>query len=103
MTAEIADDLFGSLTIDPMRIRQVLLNLLSNSCKFTKAGEVKLKARRIVEGRDWIELSVADTGIGMTSSSRRSCSRSSARPTPRPPSGSAAPGWASPSPPSSPA
>jgi signal transduction histidine kinase/DNA-binding response OmpR family regulator len=66
VTAEIADDL-GSLTIDPMRIRQVLLNLLSNSCKFTKAGEVKLKARRIVEGRDWIELSVADTGIGMTS------------------------------------
>jgi adenylate cyclase len=53
LTAEIADDL-GSLTIDNIRIRQVLLNLLSNSCKFTKAGEVKLKARRIVEGRDWI-------------------------------------------------
>jgi GAF domain-containing protein len=66
LTAEVADDL-GSLTIDPMRVRQVLFNLLSNACKFTKAGEVKLKARRVLDGRNWIELVVADTGIGMTS------------------------------------
>jgi signal transduction histidine kinase len=39
---------------------------LSNACKFTKEGEVKLKARRLVDGRDWIELAVADNGIGMT-------------------------------------
>ena len=56
----------GSLTVDPMRLRQILLNLLSNACKFTKEGEVKLKARRVVDGRDWIEFTVADTGIGMT-------------------------------------
>jgi hypothetical protein len=49
-----------------MRLRQILLNLLSNACKFTKVGEVKLKARRVVDGRDWIELAVADSGIGMT-------------------------------------
>ena len=53
-------------TVDPMRLRQVLFNLLSNACKFTKEGEVTLQARRVGEGRDWIELSVADTGIGMT-------------------------------------
>jgi signal transduction histidine kinase len=29
-------------------------------------GEVKLKARRLVDGRNWIEFAVADTGIGMT-------------------------------------
>jgi len=39
---------------------------LSNACKFTKEGEVRLRARRIANGRDWIELAVADTGIGMT-------------------------------------
>jgi signal transduction histidine kinase len=56
----------GALTVDPMRLRQILLNLLSNACKFTKQGEVKLAARRMVDGRDWIELAVADNGIGMT-------------------------------------
>src|SRR5262249_36816772 len=34
--------------------------------KFTKAGEVKLAARRVANGRDWIELAVGDTGIGMS-------------------------------------
>ena len=47
-----------------MRLRQILLNLLSNACKFTKEGEVALKARK--DGRDWVELAVSDTGIGMT-------------------------------------
>jgi signal transduction histidine kinase len=56
----------GSVTTDPMRLRQILLNLLSNACKFTKQGEVKLKARRIENGGDWIEVAVSDTGIGMT-------------------------------------
>ena len=56
----------GVLTVDSMRLRQILLNLLSNACKFTKEGEVRLRARRVTNGRDWIELAVADTGIGMT-------------------------------------
>jgi len=56
----------GSLTVDPMRLRQVLLNLLSNACKFTKQGEVKLRVKKVVDGRNWIEIAVADTGIGMT-------------------------------------
>jgi signal transduction histidine kinase len=65
LTAEIPVDL-GSLTVDPMRLRQVLFNLLSNACKFTKEGEVRLKAKRVADGRDGIELAVADSGIGMT-------------------------------------
>jgi signal transduction histidine kinase len=65
LVVEASDDL-GSLTVDPMRLRQILLNLLSNACKFTKQGEVKLRARKLAHGRDWIEFAVADTGIGMT-------------------------------------
>jgi two-component system, NtrC family, sensor kinase len=65
LAAEVPDDL-GSLTVDPMRLRQILFNLLSNACKFTKEGEVKLRARRVRNGRYWVELSVSDTGIGMT-------------------------------------
>ena len=65
LTADAPGDL-GSLSVDPMRLRQILLNLLSNACKFTKEGEVKLQARRMADGRDGIELSVSDTGIGMT-------------------------------------
>jgi signal transduction histidine kinase/CheY-like chemotaxis protein len=56
----------GRLTVDAMRLRQILLNLLSNACKFTKQGEVALRVRRVVDGQNWIEMAVADTGIGMT-------------------------------------
>jgi adenylate cyclase len=61
----VSDDL-GALTVDPMRLRQILFNLLSNACKFTKDGEVALRGRRVSNGRHWIELSVSDTGIGLT-------------------------------------
>jgi signal transduction histidine kinase len=61
-----AQENLGELTVDPMRLRQILLNLLSNACKFTKEGEVRLRARKVANGGGWIELAVADTGIGMT-------------------------------------
>src|SRR5207249_6360229 len=49
-----------------MRLRQILLNLLSNACKFAKEGEVALRVRKVADGRSWIEFAVSDTGIGMT-------------------------------------
>jgi len=61
-----AQENLGVLTVDPMRLRQILLNLLSNACKFTKEGEVRLRARRVANGGRSVELAVADTGIGMT-------------------------------------
>jgi GAF domain-containing protein len=65
LIVEAQEDL-GALTADSMRLKQILLNLLSNACKFTKEGEVALRVRKVVDGRDWVELAVADTGIGLT-------------------------------------
>jgi len=48
---------------DPTRIRQCVLNLVGNACKFTKSGVVKVSARR--DG-DLLKVVVADTGLGMT-------------------------------------
>jgi GAF domain-containing protein len=56
----------GALNADSMRLKQILLNLLSNACKFTKEGEVALRVRKVADGREWVELAVADSGIGMT-------------------------------------
>jgi GAF domain-containing protein len=61
-----AQEPLGAMTVDPMRLRQILLNLLSNACKFTKQGEVTLHARKVANGSDFIELAITDTGIGMT-------------------------------------
>jgi adenylate cyclase len=61
-----AQENLGALTADPLRLKQILLNLLSNACKFTKEGEVALRVRKVADGREWVELAVADTGIGLT-------------------------------------
>jgi signal transduction histidine kinase len=60
-----AQENLGALA-DSMRLKQILLNLLSNACKFTKEGEVALRVRKLEDGRAWVELAVADTGVGMT-------------------------------------
>jgi len=65
LTVEAQENV-GAVTADPMRLKQILLNLLSNACKFTKEGEVALRVRKVADGRDWVELAVADSGIGMT-------------------------------------
>jgi signal transduction histidine kinase len=61
-----AQENLGALNTDSLRLKQILLNLLSNACKFTKEGEVALRVRKVADGRDWVELAVADSGIGMT-------------------------------------
>jgi two-component system sensor histidine kinase/response regulator len=56
-----------SLFNDITRLRQCLLNLLSNANKFTREGRVRLSVSAETEGgRDWVSFTVSDTGIGMT-------------------------------------
>jgi signal transduction histidine kinase len=56
-----------TLHADQMRLRQALLNLMSNANKFTDHGTITIDARQGQEdGRDWVTIAVADTGIGMT-------------------------------------
>ena len=57
----------GNIHADQIRFRQALLNLASNASKFTENGTVTIAAQpQQLNGRDWITIAVADTGIGMT-------------------------------------
>ena len=61
------DGEIGTMHADQMRLRQALLNLMSNANKFTERGTITIDARHRQEnGGDWITLAVTDTGIGMT-------------------------------------
>jgi signal transduction histidine kinase len=62
-----SDGAIGTLHADQMRLRQTLLNLMSNANKFTERGTITVHARQGQEnGCDWVTIAVADTGIGMT-------------------------------------
>jgi signal transduction histidine kinase len=57
----------GTVHADQIRVRQALLNLASNANKFTENGTVTIAAQpQRLDGRDWVTIAVADTGIGMT-------------------------------------
>lgn len=57
----------GELHTDITKTRQILLNLISNACKFTKNGTVTVSAEALHQQEaEWIEFRVSDTGIGMT-------------------------------------
>ena len=57
----------GVMIADERRVRQILINLLSNAFKFTTNGTVTLQVRRVQKNsHEMIEFAVADTGKGMT-------------------------------------
>lgn len=66
LVVDVADDI-GAMFGDLTKVRQILLNLLSNACKFTERGTISLSARREqTDVGDIIHFGVGDTGIGMT-------------------------------------
>jgi signal transduction histidine kinase len=68
LCVEFADDL-GSIYIDRTKVRQVLLNLLSNAAKFTAQGTITFAITRegtIEQEPGWVCFKVADTGIGIS-------------------------------------
>ncbi len=71
LIADITPGTPTQLIGDPMRLRQILVNLLSNAFKFTEVGEIRLNVKRVrknlkeTEERPVIYFSVTDTGIGI--------------------------------------
>ncbi|HEY8233648.1 MAG: response regulator [Vicinamibacterales bacterium] len=65
------DDI-GVIHADLTRVRQILFNLVSNAAKFTQVGRVALAVQAVrIQGEPWVELTVADTGIGLTPEQQR--------------------------------
>ena len=60
----------GEVYADPLRARQILLNLLSNACKFTRGGEIRVFVRQRSDGDGGGDLrfEISDTGIGISDS-----------------------------------
>ncbi len=67
---QLAPELPSNVMGDPLRVRQVVSNLLGNAVKFTLAGEVRLTVQAPREG--WIRFEVCDTGIGLSPEQRES-------------------------------
>lgn len=69
----VYDDVPAALTGDPMRIQQVLTNLLHNAVKFTEQGEVvvRVMVEQADPGQITLRITVADTGIGLSAERQR--------------------------------
>ncbi len=65
LTTEVAQDLQGKVKGDFNKLRQILLNLVSNAVKFTESGHIKIQATRSTQ---WLRFSVIDSGIGISNS-----------------------------------
>ena len=68
LVCRISSDLPRRLVGDPIRIRQVLTQLVSNALKFTHAGRIEISVRCLGEREDasWVRLEVSDTGTGVS-------------------------------------
>lgn len=67
LTLEIAQDVPSLLRVDPLRLRQIVSNLLNNALKFTETGAVTLRVSSEPRGQNevFLDVSVRDSGIGI--------------------------------------
>jgi len=66
LTVLLDQDVPTALIGDPLRLRQVLINLIGNAIKFTEKGGVVVRVKRTPEADGKLLFSVADTGIGIS-------------------------------------
>lgn len=97
LACRVEPDLPDTLVGDPVRLRQILVNLMGNAIKFTEQGEVVVEVERRGEPQNErtvrLHFSVRDTGIGILPRNNRQCSRPLRRRTPQPRAALAEPGW----------
>ncbi|MBA4053870.1 MAG: hypothetical protein C0490_04085 [Marivirga sp.] len=69
MEYQIDEKLNKILLGDPVRLNQILINLISNAVKFTHTGSIKINcsAEREQKGSCWVRIEVIDTGVGIPS------------------------------------
>ena len=64
---EVEEQQNGTMYADETKVRQILYNLLSNACKFTRDGKILLRIyRKVSDPEEWFYFEVEDTGIGLS-------------------------------------
>jgi len=67
ISVEVCGEIPETIESDPTRLRQILMNLVSNAIKFTSEGGVRIVASTVRKGgKSFVQFEVIDTGIGMT-------------------------------------
>ncbi len=68
LTADTDPGISPAVVVDPLRLRQILNNLVNNAIKFTSKGSVEIRARLVgrKDGKDIVSIAVVDTGVGVS-------------------------------------
>jgi len=69
LVTEIKPDL-PKITVDESRLKQVLVNLISNAIKYTTKGKITISAELVIGKDNMVKIKVSDTGIGMSAKDR---------------------------------
>ncbi len=102
LSCRVHPDVPGTLLGDPMRLKQIVVNLVNNALKFTDQGEVAVEVTlippkpRIDAGPDdvWLEFTVTDTGLGIPRDMHKAIFESFTQADPSTTPNTAAPVWA---------